>query len=80
MNYEIANTTVLLWDMFYLGNPHRHMYKDIKHLPHIYAQVNWIYKSHETQYDISVRRLNCTVINWKDVVIFTVINKNTYKI
>jgi len=61
MNFEIANTTVLLWDMFYLGNPHRHMYKDIKHLPHIYAQVNWIYKNHETQYDISVRRLNCTL-------------------
>jgi len=47
MSFETANTTISLWDMFYLGNPHRHMYKDIKHLPHIYAQVNWIYKSHE---------------------------------
>lgn len=47
MSFETANTTILPWDMFYLGNPHRHMYKDIKHLPHIYAQVNWIYNSHE---------------------------------
>ncbi|XP_027839909.1 alkylglycerol monooxygenase-like [Aphis gossypii] len=42
MSFETANTTISLWDMFYLGNPHRHMYKDIKHLPHIYAQA-WPY-------------------------------------
>lgn len=49
MGLEIANTTVLLWDMFYLGNPHRHMYKDIKYVPHIYAQVNWIYENRKRE-------------------------------
>lgn len=33
-------SAVSLWDMFYLANPHRHMYKDVKYVPQMYAQVN----------------------------------------
>lgn len=68
MGLGIANTTVSLWDMFYLGNPHRHMYKDIKHVPHIYAQVNWIYdETLLTRNGIKNNLLS--QINWKFVVI-----------
>lgn len=40
MNSGIGNATVLLWDMFYLGNPRRHMYEDVERVPRIYEQVN----------------------------------------
>ncbi|VVC43687.1 Hypothetical protein CINCED_3A013178 [Cinara cedri] len=43
MNSEFANSSISLWDMFYVGNTRRHMHKDVEHIPqHIYAQA-WPY-------------------------------------
>uniref|UniRef100_A0A2S2QLQ6 Alkylglycerol monooxygenase n=1 Tax=Sipha flava TaxID=143950 RepID=A0A2S2QLQ6_9HEMI len=35
-------SAVQLWDMFYLGDPRRHMHNDVKHVPQLYAQA-WPY-------------------------------------
>ncbi|XP_050422679.1 alkylglycerol monooxygenase-like [Adelges cooleyi] len=37
-----GNDTVLMWDMFYLTNPRRYMYDDLKRVPLIYVQA-WPY-------------------------------------
>ncbi|XP_050541790.1 alkylglycerol monooxygenase-like isoform X2 [Daktulosphaira vitifoliae] len=36
------NDTVLFWDMFYLSDPRRFMYEDVKRVPYIYSQA-WPY-------------------------------------
>lgn len=36
-----TTSTAQPWDMFYMADPRRHMYRDVKHVPHhLYAQVN----------------------------------------